>query len=148
MSVQRRSITTCPCCSSVTIRPTLTAASTAISKKEKSKKLELPEDKVEDFEVLLGYMLRGTITESLTVTEKGGLGIRRCMEYAAKYDMDKACTAVYEPLREILENKASPQQITLKDIEVVFRVAPKSSPIRSLIARGALAVMGSFRSAL
>jgi hypothetical protein len=58
-------------------------------------------------------MLRGTITESLTVTKKGGLGIRRCMgflEYADKYDMGEACTAVYESLKEILEHETSPNK--------------------------------------
>lgn len=115
----------------------------------KTQKLKLPEDKVEDFEVLLEYMLRRIITKGLTVTEKRDLGIWRCtdfLEYADKYDMDEASTAIYEPLKEFLEHKTSPQQITPTDIEAVFRVALKDCPLRTLIARGALVVMGGFRS--
>jgi hypothetical protein len=36
-----------------------------------SQKLELPEDKVEDFEILLEFMLRGTSPGSMNITEVG-----------------------------------------------------------------------------
>jgi hypothetical protein len=128
-------------------------------KEAKTQKLELPEDKVEDFEILLEYMLRGTITECILFTQKQGQPIQRCMnflEYADRYSVREAYNAVHEPLKKILEDAAALHDeglfkgifrtITPSDIELVFRVAPKDSPLRSLVTKGALAAMGSFKS--
>jgi hypothetical protein len=48
-------------------------ASTATLPRSNRKKVELPDDKVEEFEILLEYMLRGTTPGSIEFTEVGTL---------------------------------------------------------------------------
>lgn len=129
-----------------------------------SQKLDLPEDKVDDFEVLLEFMLRGTLAGSLQVQETGGQAIRRCiefLEYADKYDLGAAtCEAVYEPLKKALldpyKGKVTkaprtvikpvviprPGVIIPDDIRTVYRIAGPESPLRTLVTQGALSAYG------
>jgi len=127
----------------------------------KSQRLQLPEDRVDDFEILLEYMLRGQLSGSLVVNETGGEIIKRCMdflEYADKYELATAtCEAVLEPLKKVLaephvcarttwikrlmvtkrENYIMPD-----DIQTIYRIAPVNSPLRILVAQGALSAAG------
>jgi hypothetical protein len=127
----------------------------------KSQKLQLPEDRVDDFEILLEYMLRGQLSGSLVVKETGGEIIKRCinfLEYADKYDLATAtCEAILEPLKKVLGEPQVFARVTWirrqmvtkrenfimpEDIQTIYRIAPAGSPLRTLVAQGALSAAG------
>jgi len=115
-----------------------------------TQELKLPEDKVDDFEVLLEYMLRGQISEVFEVkkNQSASVAVQRCvnfLEYADKYELgDAACTEIYEPLKKALSTKIietlpsgskkisnAVSEDAIEDaIETVYRVAPENSPLR------------------
>jgi hypothetical protein len=73
MLVPSASTTISPSFYCVTIPTISMLASTATLPRSNRKKVELPDDKVEEFEILLEYMLRGTTPGSIEFTEVGTL---------------------------------------------------------------------------
>jgi hypothetical protein len=126
--------------------------------------LDLPEDRVNDFEVLLEYMLRGQVSGCFEVQETGGAAVQRCidfLEYADKYELGAAtCDVVYEPLKKALStpavkslprpdpSKRRTNDITEGDIELVYRISPADSPLRTLVAQAALSAKGILGSSV
>lgn len=118
-----------------------------------SQKLTLPEDNVEDFEIILEYMLHGGAAGPIAVKEAGTEGVKRCMEfleYADKYNLGGVCdAAVYEPLKAALVQQVDPSgwasyrvMIEASQIELVFRICLPGSPVRVLIAQAAISAKG------
>ena len=116
-------------------------------KEAKEGKLELLEDDTEDFDILLEYMLRGSlpldnIKPRGEAAELNDLGRRymELVEYADKYDMHHGIgELLYEPLRERLVHQ---NRILPKDVELVFRVLNKGHKMRKLITQAALSQQG------
>lgn len=125
-------------------------------KEGQTQRLELPEDKVDDFEVLLEYMLHGTVG-TLVVRKTCGQAIKRCMEvleYADKYNLAETGDAVYDPLKAALTDIATPNhgfyappyhpyEITSSDAETVFRIAPPGTRLRELLVQGVISTRKS-----
>lgn len=118
-------------------------------KEGQTQKLDLPEDKVFHFDILIEYMSRGN--PSLVVNAAGNKAfiIRQCMDfiqYAGKYDLWEATSAVYEPLNKAFlqwgPRSKGQLPITGLDIETVFRVVPAGHSLRTLIAAAALSFGG------
>lgn len=118
-----------------------------------TQKLTLDEDKVEDFEILLEYMISGGIIskDAVSVKETGQLGLKRCMEfiqYTDKYGMGDASSAVYDTLQKVLPTTlinmdgiyggAQGAGIQPSHVETVFRVTTSGSPLRMMILQAAL----------
>lgn len=120
-----------------------------------SQKLTLPEDNIADFEVLLEYMLRGSVSYPIVVTEEGAEAVKRCMdflEYADKYNLGGACDAAHDALKRALTEphypsigwggNASVPTIDEANIELVYRIALPDSKLRTLAAQAALSTKG------
>lgn len=103
--------------------------------------------------MLLEYVLKGTLAESLEVEEVGGAALQRYMElleYLDKYGMGAAfCSMVCEPIKKILRGckgyELGKMQSTAiqSDITTIYRIAPPNSPLRTLAAQGALSAHGT-----
>lgn len=127
-----------------------------------TQKLNLPEDEVVDFEVLLEYMLYGNMPRPLKMVEKGPAAVKRCMDflvYADKYNLGVICDgAIYKPLKAALtENYTTPTvnnkirvkgppKITAIEIGLTFRIAPAGSSLRKLVAQASLSAIGVHKS--
>ena len=103
-------------------------------------KLTLPEDSVEDFDILLGYILTGHIPTTFKVEAHDKDGLNKCIrftEYAGKYNLGSAGMAVHGCLRDILDVRTA---VVLEPdhIETVFRVFPQFHRMRALVAKAAL----------
>lgn len=83
--------------------------------------------------------------------------MQRCIDfisYADIYDLAAAAEVVYQPLKEALSqsyrdgkpirvhSKSRVPRITPADVELIFRVMPEGSRLRSLAAQGALSFNG------
>ena len=118
-----------------------------------TQKLTLEEDNVDHWEILLEFMYSGKV--ETTAVDFGELPdqnhIRQCInfiEYTDKYGLGGASLAVHDCLRRSLrkEYPISSRMHLLATfilktglIELVFRVAPPGSKLRTLVARAALA---------
>lgn len=113
-----------------------------------TQKLELLEDKVKDFDLLLEYMLhRGLVTSELEVTSGSFQSpMKHCMDfikYASKYNMEEVVAVVYEPLKRTLKDENWLNiAITGDQIETVFRLTPAASPLRTLLTQAVLSRVG------
>ncbi|KAH7418318.1 hypothetical protein BKA64DRAFT_635451 [Cadophora sp. MPI-SDFR-AT-0126] len=116
-------------------------------KEAKEGKLELPEDDVQDFEILLEYMLRGVLPLD-SIEARGEAAIsndmyRRYMgiiEYADKYSMQHGigellCHSIKSTL--LYNNRIAPG-----DVELIFRIFGKGASIREVITQAALSKQG------
>jgi len=91
--------------------------------------------------------------------QTGGAAVRRCIDfvkYADQYNIPEAAEVVYEPLKEALKfqyKDGKPTKMTAKlgkripriapsDVELIFRVMPAGSKLRTLAAQGALSYHG------
>ncbi|PVH86916.1 hypothetical protein DL98DRAFT_582234 [Cadophora sp. DSE1049] len=107
-------------------------------KEAKESKLELLEDDVEDFEILLEYLLRGSLQlDDIKVKGEAAKLNDMCrrymelLEYADKYNMHHGIgELLYEPLKARL---AYDNRILPRDVELVFRVLRKGNKLRELI---------------
>lgn len=109
-----------------------------------TQKLKLPEDSVEDFDVLLDYMVYGNVSEVLDVLKTGKDTVRRCMsffEYADKYGIADVEEAIHDPLEKALVAYGA-EEFHARYIEVVYRITPSNSPLRILMAKAALSFAG------
>ncbi|KAF8864066.1 hypothetical protein BDZ45DRAFT_52420 [Acephala macrosclerotiorum] len=122
--------------------------------------LELPEDKVEDFDIILEYLLHGRVTSEAKIRSVGQNGLSECMNfiiYVDKYNLGEVSAAVMEPLKKVLTTKFFTgnlevgSDIALDDgrpkieeqhIETVFKFTPSNSPVRTLIAQAAVSCAG------
>lgn len=110
-------------------------------KEAETQRLELPEDCVVHFENLLEYMLYGKMADSLKLilTVRGFMNF---FAYADKYGLNVG-DAVCDPLQSALDKKGVVELgIIPADVELVFRVCPAGSPLRTLTAKGALSAQG------
>ena len=111
--------------------------------------LQLKEDKVELFEIILKLMYTGKVEEDeiehdtfVTYTES----FRQCIafiEYLDKYDLTLGCVAAIEKsiehgLRALVRHKDLEEVLRGDDIALIFRVAPPGSPVRGSIAQAVL----------
>jgi hypothetical protein len=111
--------------------------------------VNLPDDDVSDFKILVDFMLmlHGTVPPSLKATGTPQQVVKRCMdflEYADKYKHGAISDVVYEPLKAALtmEYGCFVDMISTSQIELVFRIAPAGSRVRSLIAQAVLSRNG------
>jgi hypothetical protein len=120
--------------------------------------LFLPDDRVEDFQILLEFMLRGdspgSIKFSEVSTRAADFKIPSLLErsfdfirYADKYNLAEAAEVVYEPLQQALSYQhkdGNPTKMIAKlgkwalriapsDVELIFRVMPVGSKGRTLV---------------
>jgi hypothetical protein len=109
----------------------------------------LPEETIDDWEILLEYMLHGSFPGSIKTSAIGDKEIiKRCIDFlkfAEKYGLGAASDAIYEPLKKVLEIPYHPttlHQITASEIEVIFRVVPAESRLRALAAQCVLSTFG------
>jgi hypothetical protein len=105
-----------------------------------SQKLTLPEDNVEDFEMILEYMLHGT-ARPIAMEETGTEGVKRCMEvleYAGKYNLGGVCEAVHDPLKAALVQQNDPSGWASS------RVTIEASQIELVMAQAALSAKGIY----
>jgi BTB/POZ domain len=110
----------------------------------RNQKLNLPDDDVADFSILLEYMLHGSMPSPLEMELTGQEAITRCMaflEYADKYNLGAIGDVICEPLRKAA-HKYGGGKIEVSHIELVFRVSPADSLLRTLIAEAALSTYG------
>lgn len=108
-------------------------------KEAAEQKLTLPEDSVEDFDILLDYILTGHVPSTYEVKENDKAGLEKCIsfiEYADKYSIGEAGMAVYDNLVKILQSR----EVFLRPnhIKTVFQVFPEKHTMRELIAKAAL----------
>jgi hypothetical protein len=110
--------------------------------------LILEEDAIADFELLLDYILTGSIAAHFDQSQSDEAALNKCMtfiEYADKYDVADVGLAVYDALMKILHCNGS---VVLKPthIEIVYAAFPKGHRLRTLIASTAMkAVFGNER---
>lgn len=128
-------------------------------KEGQTQKLEILEDRVEFFELLLEYMYHGNITPGISSDKNWevvqtkqdaswglewdvDLTVRKCIDfiaYANFYDLGPAGMAVYETLKKSFENRA---QLKVDHIETIFHLTPPNPKLRSLITSVALCQQG------
>jgi hypothetical protein len=114
----------------------------------------LDDDRVEYFEILLEYMISGSVAskDAFNIIEPGQIGLKRCLvfiEYSDKYGMGDASSAVHDSLEKVLPTTkvskfSNPVRILIQpcDVEVVFKVTPSGSSLRVLITKAALSTNG------
>jgi hypothetical protein len=113
----------------------------------KTQELNLDSDNVEWFEVLLEYMLfgRATTPPSLSTCHPS-ITLDVCLdflEYADKYNLGSVCDVVYDPLRAAFTSRFhTPNPISIDQADRIFRIAPKGSRIRPLVAEAIISSKG------
>ncbi|KAK0124403.1 hypothetical protein ONS95_009364 [Cadophora gregata] len=121
-------------------------------KEAKQGKLELLGDDVEDFEILLQYILHGNIPlEDIQARFEGANDpdlVRRYMsilEYADKYNMQHCIGEIlYLPIKTGLTVLACGDRTSPEDVEMVFRVFEKGHKLRKLVTQAALSRQGPY----
>ncbi|TGO45509.1 hypothetical protein BCON_0386g00010 [Botryotinia convoluta] len=102
--------------------------------------MELPEDTVEDFEVLVEYIFHHGVGDKLSISKHGRHAAEHCisfLKYADKYDLGDVSTLVYDALRPaLIEGGASAFNSSF--IEVVFSLTEDGNCLRALMADAAL----------
>ena len=119
----------------------------------KAQQLELNEDKVNEWEILLEFMFSGKVKKnklSFPESNTADQQLQSCMgfiEYTDKYNLGGACMAIHDSLMECLEvlveNDTIDKYLKGSDIGLVFRAAPEESQIRKLIVQAAMACASS-----
>ncbi|TGO69604.1 hypothetical protein BOTNAR_0009g00510 [Botryotinia narcissicola] len=118
-------------------------------KESQTQTMELPEDTVGDFEVLVEYVFHHGVGDKLSISEDGRHAAKRCisfLKYADQYDLGDVSTLVCDALRPaLIEGGASAFEPSL--IEVVFSLTKHGNCLRELIADAALSFQGEELSA-
>lgn len=109
-------------------------------KEGESQKLELPEDEVADFELLIEHLLTGSISmETIKATTKSW-NLERCigfLSYTDKYLLGEvASNVIMDSTKSFLANRS--QALKSSQIEVVFRALPAQHPLRVMMVRAAI----------
>jgi hypothetical protein len=89
-------------------------------------KLTLPEDNVEFFEIMLGYIVTGRIPNVFYTFDYDEAALEVYMQfilYVEKYDVTDAGMIVFAKLKRVLKKNPA-TIITLEHIETVFRAYP------------------------
>ncbi|KAF7944248.1 hypothetical protein EAE96_010650 [Botrytis aclada] len=106
--------------------------------------MELPEDTVEDFEVLVDYIFHHSIADVLSIEKCGKSAVRRSisfLSFADKYDLGDVSSAVYTTLRPVLvQYRAS--VFKAEYIEITFSLTKDGNCLRELMAQAALSFSG------
>ncbi|KAF7932397.1 hypothetical protein EAE99_003637 [Botrytis elliptica] len=106
--------------------------------------MELPEDTVKDFEVLVEYVFHHGVGDKLSILKHGRHAAEHCisfLKYADKYDLGDVSTLVYDALRTaLIEGGASAFEPSF--IEVVFSLTEDGNCLRALMADAALSFQG------
>ncbi|KAF7889015.1 hypothetical protein EAF00_009315 [Botryotinia globosa] len=106
--------------------------------------MELPEDTVEDFEVLVEYVFHHGVGDKLSISENGRHAAKLCisfLKYADQYDLGDVSTLVCDALRSaLMVGGASAFEPSF--IEVVFSLTKDGNCLRELIADAALSFQG------
>ncbi|KAE8448423.1 hypothetical protein EG329_009488 [Mollisiaceae sp. DMI_Dod_QoI] len=118
-----------------------------------TQKLELPEDTVEDFDILLEYMTHTTVSSSAKVVsaieEDAFDHCIAFLQYIDKYDMKEVTIAVHDSMEKIIKNRPSNRRgaklATGNNIEIVFSTTSPCSLLRDLIVNTALSEKGIIR---
>jgi hypothetical protein len=106
--------------------------------------IELPDDKIGDWEILYEFIIRGGFHDGLLDFKGSGKEIvGQCVEllkYAAKYNMHAiACELIYGPMKTVFKNSTrSDGSVTDLYIRTVFQYCPENSPLRALITQAAI----------
>ncbi|KAF4637887.1 hypothetical protein G7Y89_g192 [Cudoniella acicularis] len=115
----------------------------------KIQKLELPKDKIEDFEILVEYMLRGGGGLTFTTTKVDHAAYNECVEfvtYADKYGLGDAAAVICEPLRKFAISVSASYYrqsfIEASHIELIYRTTSPGNPLRPLFAELVLSCFG------
>ncbi|KAF5871314.1 uncharacterized protein Bfra_007830 [Botrytis fragariae] len=106
--------------------------------------IELPEDTVEDFEVLVEYIFHHSVGDKLSISKNGRNAAERCisfLKYADLYDLGDISTLIYYELRSALI-EGGPSAFKSSFIEVVFSLTKDGNCLRALMADAALSFQG------
>ncbi|ESZ97810.1 hypothetical protein SBOR_1819 [Sclerotinia borealis F-4128] len=109
-----------------------------------TQRMELPEDTVEDFEVLIEYIFHHSVGDQLSVSKCGQNTAERCisfLKYADQYDLGDVSTSVYDALRPALL-KYGVSAFKPEFIETVFSLTRDGNCLRQLMADAALSYQG------
>ncbi|EKD13571.1 hypothetical protein MBM_08289 [Drepanopeziza brunnea f. sp. 'multigermtubi' MB_m1] len=125
------------------------------SKKLSEKELELPDDKPEDFWMLIEFMLRGAVSDKFLMRKAGDdenvlkATVSECMdflEYADKYSMTYAAEIlITEPLKAALPllKNLGVTGITDTYVELVYRATRHDSALRRLVVENIVSSLGA-----
>ncbi|TEY51226.1 hypothetical protein BOTCAL_0269g00090 [Botryotinia calthae] len=108
--------------------------------------MELPEDNVENFEILVDYIFHHSVGDKLSISKNGPHAAERYisfLKYADLYDLGDVSTLVYDPLRSALI-EGGPSGFKSSFIEVVFSLTKDGSCLRALMADAALSFQGEY----
>ncbi|CCD47949.1 hypothetical protein ACHAPC_008006 [Botrytis cinerea] len=108
--------------------------------------MELPEDDVENFEILVDYIFHHSVVDKLSISKNGPHVAERCisfLKYADLYDLGDVSTLVYDALRSALID-GGPSAFKSSFIEVVFSLTKDGSCLRALMADAALSFQGEY----
>ncbi|KAK6595638.1 hypothetical protein H4I96_09957 [Botrytis cinerea] len=111
-----------------------------------TKIMELPEDDVENFEILVDYIFHHSVVDKLSISKNGPHAAERCIsfsKYADLYDLGDVSTLVYDALRSALID-GGPSAFKSSFIEVVFSLTKDGSCLRALMADAALSFQGEY----
>ncbi|CAD6445086.1 d12c667d-ffa0-4ba7-ac19-746dd072bc88 [Sclerotinia trifoliorum] len=104
----------------------------------------LPEDSVDDFEVLVEHILRHDISYTLSISNCGTKTAERCisfLKFADKYNLGNISNAVYHVLRPALI-KYGKDHFKASYIEEVFGLTKSGDCLRELMADAAISFGG------
>lgn len=107
--------------------------------------MELANDTVEDFHVLIEYILHHSIANVLSIAKCGKNTAERCIsffKFADKYDLGDVSQAVYDVLRPAFV-KYGQACFDAKYIEVVFKLTRDGNCLRELIVDAAIVFGGN-----
>jgi len=103
-------------------------------------KKTLPDDNVDDFEVLVEYMLNGNVADIFSVKEAGENAVERCVAfllYAKKFDLGDMTDIVHDPFKAAL-SKFCESAFKPEHIGVVFGTTPPGNSLRRLVTQAAI----------
>jgi hypothetical protein len=100
-------------------------------------KVTLPEDSIEDFEIVLNYILTRRVATPLELNLHAPNPKQRCIHlinYANKYGVSEAVEKIHDEIAQLHGARG----VKPKLIEAVFRAFPPKHPLRKLIGTIAL----------
>ncbi|KAH6681850.1 hypothetical protein B0J14DRAFT_557260 [Halenospora varia] len=115
-----------------------------------TQKLTLDKDKIEDFEILAEWMLRGDGVK-FTTSKPGAAGYEACIEFAKytdKYELGEACEAICDALKNIAMEGTfglgylSSSPVQGSDIDLIYRITSPENPLRAVFTNFVLSVTG------
>ncbi|KAI9641178.1 hypothetical protein NHQ30_009978 [Ciborinia camelliae] len=104
--------------------------------------MELPNDTVDDIEVLIEYILYNTVADALSITNCGKKTVERCISFflfADKYDLGDVSTLIYSALRPALI-KYGEGCFKEQYIEDVFNLTEDGNCLRELVVDAAISL--------